>query len=142
MSFGPLQWIATYFLDILIKASVFAVLGVLATFGMISPLFYISYAILFAVFHFVCLVCAAILMPLFDLLRLRFSDAVHFVLFVFIANVLFIVSWAAYFGLGQRPGEIRPGFGDELVIGSCFAITNILPILIVAGCSRLFRGAR
>jgi hypothetical protein len=139
MGFGPLQWIATYFLDILIKAIALAAVGIIASSGMISPLFYITYAILFSVFHFACLVFAAILMPAFDLLRLRFSDAVHFALFLLVANVLFLVAWAAFFGLGHRPGEIRPGFGDDLVVGSSFAVTNILPILIVAGFSRLFQ---
>ena len=142
MSFGPLQWIATYFLDILIKATVITLIGVLVTFGLASPLGYISFAILLSVFHFVCLAVGAILMPVFDLLRPRFSDTVHSALFLFIANVLFVVGWAAIFGLGQRPGEIRPGFSDELLTGSCLAITNILPILIVAACSRLFRSAR
>jgi hypothetical protein len=142
MSFGPLQWIAVYFLDILIKATVLTLIGVVVTLGMASALGYISFAILLSVFHFVCLVLAAILMPVFDLLRLRFSDIGYSALFLFIANVLFVVVWAAIFGLGQRPGEIRPGFSDELLTGSCLAITNILPILIVAGCSRLFRGVR
>ena len=142
MSFGPLQWIATYFLDILIKASVLAALGIIASFGMISPLFHISYARLFSVFHFACLVFAAILMPIFDLLGLRFSSTVHSALFLLVANVLFVVGFAAVlFGFDRGP-DGGPGFGDELIAASGFAITNILPILIVAGCSRFFRWAR
>src|SRR5215475_10097235 len=99
MSFGPLQWIATYFLDILIKATVLTLVGVAITLGMASPLVYISFAILFSVFHFVCLVFAAILMPMFGSLAPQYST-VHSFLFLLVANVLFVVGWAALFGLG------------------------------------------
>jgi hypothetical protein len=36
------------------------------------------------------------------------------------------------------PGEILPGFGGELIVGSVLAITSVIPLLIVAACSRLF----
>jgi hypothetical protein len=136
VSFGPLQWIAVYFLDILIKTVALTLVTAFVTLGIVAPLSHIPYAILFSVFHFACLVFAAILMPAFDRLRLRFSNTVHSALFLLIANVPFVVGCAALFGFGQWPGS------GELIASFCLAITNILPILIVAGGSRLYRHAR
>ena len=136
MSFGPLQWIATYFLDILIKTLVLTLIFAVVTLGIVAPISLLPFAILFSVFHFACLAFAAILMPVFDRLRLRFSDTSHFALLLLVANVPFVVGSAALFGFGQWPGI------GALIAASCLAIANIPAVLIVAGCSRLFRSAR
>jgi hypothetical protein len=136
MSFGPLQWIATYFLDILIKTVVLTLIFAVVTLGIVAPISLMPFAILLSVFHFVCLVFAAILMPAFERLRPRLSENSHFALLLLIANVPFVIGCAGLFGFGQWPGI------GQLIAASCLAMANILAILIVAGCSRLFRSAR
>lgn len=136
MSFGPLQWIATYFLDILIKTVVLTLIFAVVSLGIVAPLSLFPYAVLFSVFHFACLFFAAILMPAFDRRRVISSVTTQFGLFLLIANVPFVAGSAAFFGFGQWPGS------GELSAASCLAAANILAILIVAGCSRFFRRAR
>jgi hypothetical protein len=136
MNFSAIQWIVSYYLDVVIKCVLMSFIGLLVTLGGASVEGFLVAAILLSMFHFLCLLLACMVV---EPVRLRWPNTPAFALTLIVVNIAFALSFAALFGLGHSPGETLPGFGGELIVGSVLATTNFLPLLIVAACSRLLR---
>lgn len=138
MNFSARQWIFAIVLDLLIKAGVVVPLGVLITLSGVPIAHLVELAIWVSLFHFACLLLAILLLLLVANFRLELSRTVKFLFTVIVGNFLFVMALAGITSW-HRSGEIGPSFKSGLILGAVLAITNILPILIVAGFGRLFR---
>jgi hypothetical protein len=139
LNFALWQWVLGFVLDVFVKSAIVVFIGLLITLGAALPSGFVFFAALLSMFNFICLFLGCLLVSLLELVRLNVPLFVKFLLTMIVANVLFVLSYAALTGLGHRHGEILPGFGEQLIAGSCLTITNIIPILITAGCGRVFR---
>jgi hypothetical protein len=139
MNFSLLQWVLSFVLDVLIKVTLIASLGLLVTLSGAPIIGFIFAAVLLSMFHFFCVFLTSVFVDLLDQLRVKLSRTIDFLLTLTLTNVLFVLAFAVLPRLGLKRGETVPDFADYLIIGWVLAITNVLPMLVVAGSGRIFR---
>src|SRR5215813_4511798 len=135
MNFSILQWIFAFVLDVLIKAVIVTYLGLLFMLSGMPIADLAELAIPLSLFHFAYLFLAILLLQLMADFRLELARTGKFLFTLFVGNSLFVASFAALAGFSPRPDAVYEG----LSLGVALAITNIPPMLIVAGFGRLFR---
>ena len=102
MNFSVRQWLLSIALDMLIKISLITYLGVLIT-STAAPGF-VFMAVMQSLFHFGCLLAGCTFVAALELVHLKPSRGVRFLIAVIVGNAAFVLFDAAFFAL--------PSMGD------------------------------
>src|SRR5690242_9609428 len=91
MNFGARQWILAFVLDVLIKSVVVVYVGLAVTLSGAPVADLVELAIPLALFHFLSLFFASLLVRSLARLGLELGSAAQFILILIVANALIVV---------------------------------------------------
>ncbi|VIO77374.1 hypothetical protein [Bradyrhizobium ivorense] len=132
MNLSSSQWWSAFVLDVLIKAALMYWQAALTTLGMIvlqgfEPLIpFILMAASLSSLHFLCLFFGNRFVGSLQAMNAQRSPVMKFVCVLISGNALFIVSFAAVLSVSGNVYE-------RVLFSTMVAVTNLVPILLVAG---------
>lgn len=133
MNFSASQWWTSFVLDAMLKSVLITFIGVLITFT--SPIPFVIVSVCLSLFHFTCLFLAYTFLIAFELIRIEFGPRLKFWLTLLLANVLFGALINTFFAMGVSPAPVLELSPATTVL----VVTNLIPIFVVAGCTRIVR---
>ena len=138
MNFAPYQWALSFYLDFFLKSVFVSFFGLLVTLGGAPVFGFVVLAFFLSLFNLVCLFLGWTFVCLLELVGVKLAQRARFFVTLLSANVLFVVSIAALGSGHDRPDQTFSDFGDQLIVSSVLAVTNVIPILLAAACGRIF----
>jgi hypothetical protein len=126
------QWIACFVLDLLIKSLLVTAFGILVTLRAAPVSVFLYLAISLSMLHFICVFLGVTVALLFELLHLRLSSVLNWIVTVVVANVAFLSLCLMLIRPNPDGVETDTHAAADWVIGAVLVGVNLAPFLIVS----------